>query len=176
MSDVAPARNNIQVEEVRYKAAVSEAVGNKIAGSINFINEYQVKQFHMGVTGGFSVLTVPYNDIGAQEVFETDSEIVNVFVRYGTAGSSGTSELDIKWAPDNSSTFNSIFSTTPKVGNAASDNNVFDANGISTTPANCTQPVLSKTTFDAGDKIRCDIIQAATAADTFIVVIHYRPI
>lgn len=176
MADVSPARNNIQIEEVQYKSAISEAVGQKIGGAINFINEYQVKQFHMGVTGGFSVLTIPYTDIGVQEVFETDSEIENVYIRFGVAGTSGTSELDIEWAADNSGTWASIFSTTPKVANTASDNGVFDANGVSTTPAGCTQPILSKTTFAAGDKIRCNIEDAATGASDFVIVIHYRPI
>lgn len=176
MPVVADARNNIYQEEVVYKAAVSEAVGSKIAGAINFINNKQNKHFDMGVTGGFSVLTVPYTDIGAQEVFETASEITNVFVKYGVAGTASTSELDIEWAADNSGTWASIFSTTPKVGNAASDNNVFDANTVCTLPANCTRPVLSKTTFAAGDKIRCNIVTAATGADTMVLKIEFRPI
>lgn len=176
MPVVADARNNIYQEEVVYKAAVSEAVGSKIAGAINFINNKQNKHFDMGVTGGFSVLTVPYTDIGAQEVFETASEITNVFVKYGVAGTASTSELDIEWAADNSGTWASIFSTTPKVGNAASDNNVFDANSVCTLPASCTRPVLSKTTFAAGDKIRCNIVTAATDADTMVLKIHFRPI
>lgn len=176
MAQVTSARNNIQQEEVQYKAAVSEAVGFKIGGAINFINDYQNKHFDMGVTGGFSVLTVPFTDIGCQEVFERASEITNVFVRYGTAGSASTSELDIEWAADNSGTWASIFSTTPKVGNAAPDDNVFDANSVCTLPASCTRPVLSKTTFAAGDKIRCNIVTAATGADTMVLKIHFRPI
>lgn len=176
MADITPGRNNIQVEEASYKAAVSEAVGSKIGGAINFINNYQNKIFQMGVTGGFSVLTVPYTDIGCQEVFERASEITNIFVKYGVAGSASTSELDIEWASDNSGTWASIFSTTPKVGNAASDDNVFDANSVCTLPASCTRPILSKTTFAAGDKIRCNIVTAATDADTMVLTIQFRPI
>lgn len=175
MADVTPARNNIQVEETQYKAAVSEAVGQKIGGAINFINTYITQKFYFGVSGPFDSLTLPYTDFGYQEVFPFDAEIVNVYCRYGVAGTSGTSEIDIEWAADNSGTWASIFSTTPKVAHNAADNGVFDADGVSTTPANCTQPVLSKTTFDAGDKLRCILESAAVAADGFILVIEWRP-
>lgn len=176
MADITPGRNNIQVEEASYKAAVSEAVGSKIGGAINFINNYQNKQFFMGATGSYSALTTPFTDIGTQEVFERASEIVNVFIRFGDSGISGTSEFDIEWAADNSGTWASIFSTTPKITSSATDNGVFDANAVSTLPTNCTAPVLSKTTFAAGDKIRCNITSASTDSSDFVIVIHYRPI
>lgn len=175
MADVSPARNNIQIEEVQYKSAISEAVGQKIGGAINFINEYITQKFYFGVSGPFDTLSLPYTDFGYQEVFPHDAEIVNVYARYGVAGSASTSEIDIEWAADNSGTWASIFSTTPKVANTAADNGVFDANGVSTTPSGCTQPVLSKTNFDAGDKLRCIIETAATGADGFILVIEWRP-
>lgn len=174
--DITPARNNIQVEEASYKAAVSEAVGSKIGGAINFINSYQNKQFFMGLVGPFSGLTTPYTDVGTQEVFERASEIVNVFIRFGDSGTSGTNEFDIEWAADNSGTWASIFSTTPKVTSAATDNGVFDANAVSTLPSNCTAPVLSKTTFAAGDKIRCNVTSISSGASDFVIVIHYRPL
>jgi len=176
MADFTPARNNIQVEEVGYKAAVSEAVGGKIAGAINFINDYQNKQYYMGVTGGFSSLVTPYTDIGIQEIFERASEIVNVSIRFGDSGTSGTSEFDIQWAADGSGTWASIFSTTPKVTSAATDNGAFDINLESATPSGCTVPVLSKSTFAKGDKIRCNITSAAVAASSFVIVIRFRPI
>lgn len=176
MATITPARVNIQVEEVQYESSVSEGTFTRIGSSINFINAYQNKQFFFGAGGPFSSLTIPFTDIGTQEVFERASEITNVFIRYGVAGTASTSEFDIQWAADNSGTWASIFSTTPKVLHSASDNNVFDANGVSTTPAGCTQPVLSKSTFAAGDKLRCNITTTATGASDFIIVIHYRPL
>ena len=176
MSDITPSRTNIQVAEVQYSSAISEATFTRIGAGINFINAYQNKQFFFGAGGAFSSLTVPFTDIGTQEVFERASEIVNVFIRFGVAGSASTSEFDLEWAADNSGTWASIFSTTPKVLNTATDNGVFDANGVSTTPSGCTQPVLSKSTFAAGDKLRCNIVTAATGASDFILVIHYKPL
>lgn len=175
MAEITPARNNIQVEEASYKAAVSEAVGSKIGGAINFINTYITQKFYFGVSGPFESLVLPYSDFGYQEVFPFNAEIVNVYCRYGVAGTASTSEVDIEWAADNSGTWASIFSTTPKVANTAADNGVFDADGVSTTPAGCTQPVLSKTTFAAGDKLRCELTAAATGADGFIIIIEWRP-
>lgn len=176
MSDISPSRTNIQVQEVQYASAVSEATFTRIGAGINFINSYQNKQFFFGAGGPFSVLTIPFTDIGTQEVFERASEITGVFIRFGESGSSSTSEFDLEWAADGSGTWASIFSTTPKVSNTATNNGVFDSSGVSTTPSGCTQPVLDKTTFAAGDKLRCNIVTAATGASDFILVIHYRPI
>lgn len=176
MADITPGRTNIQVAEVQYSSAVSEATFTRIGAGINFINSYQNKQFYFGAGGPFSSLTTPFTDIGVQEVFERASEIVNVLIRFGEAGSSGTSEFDLEWAANGSGTWATIFSTTPKVANTATNDGVFDANGVSTTPSGCTQPVLSKSTFAAGDKLRCNLTAAATGAADFIIVVQYRPI
>jgi hypothetical protein len=176
MSDITPSRTNIQIAEVQYASAVSESTFTRIGAGINFINSYQNKQFYFGAGGKFSSLTTPFTDLGIQEVFERASEIVNVLIRFGEAGSSGTSEFDLEWAADNSGTWATIFSTTPKVANTATNDGVFDANGVSTTPAGCTQPVLSKSTFAAGDKLRCNLTTAATGAADFIIVVQYRPL
>ena len=184
MADVTPARYNIQQEEVSYKAGVSEATGFKIAGAINHINEYQYKHFEFGFlkavsSGGsptYNLFTAPL-DISDYEAFPTDSEIVGIVWFHATSGSSGITELDIQWATSNSGTFASIFSTTPKVTSAAASNVQFDTFGNATTPAGCTVGVLSKTTFNAGDvlKCRCASLQAGTP-NGFTMRIYYRPI
>lgn len=184
MADVTPLRQNIDQNEVQYKAGVSEATGTKIAGSINFINDYQYKHFEFGFIKAISssgnptynVFTAPLV-ISDLEQFPSDSEIVGITFQHSTSGSSGTTELDIEWATENDSTFASIFSTTPKVTSAAASNVQFDTFGNATTPAGCTVAVLSKTTFDAGDVLRCKAvtIQAGTP-NGFLMRVYYRPI
>lgn len=184
MADISPLRRNVQVAEVAYKAAVSESTWNKIGGAVNFINEYQYKHFEFGFTLAvassgnptYNIFTAPLV-ISDLEAFPTDSEIVGIALYHGVSGSSGTTELDIQWAASNSGTFATIFSTTPKVTSAAASGVQFDTFGNATTPSGCTVPVLSKTTFAAGDVLRCRAVslQAGTP-NGFLMRIFYRPI
>ena len=185
MADVSDIRTNIQVEEVKYKAAISEAVGQKIAGAINFINNKQYKHFEFGFLKAISPNGTPtYNTftpsntvVSDFEVFPANSEIVGIIFEHATSGSSGTTELDIEWATENSGTWASIFSTTPKVASTAPSDAQFDTLAIATTPTGCTVAVISKTNFDAGDRLRCKAIslQAGTP-NGFTMRIFYRPI
>lgn len=187
MTDIARLRRNVQIEEVAYKAAVSESTWNKIGGAINFINDRQTMVYEFGIFRGDSsngtptyngVLTTPYNNLGTNETFLYAAQIIAVTLYHGDAGSSGTSELDIKWQPVNSATaYASIFSTTPKVASTAASNVFFDTLGNNTTPTGCTVPVLSKSTFAAGDKLRCDLISSMGGTPNgFLLKIFFRPI
>lgn len=185
MADVTRARNNIQIEEVRYKSAVSEAVGQKIGGAINFINDRQTMKYEFGIikmhansgSPTYNGITTPFNNFGGSESFPYDCEIVAIRCYHGDAGSSGTSELDLKWAAADSAVFASIFSTTPKVASTAASEVYFDTLGNETTPTGCTVPVLSKSTFAAGDKLRCDIVSTMLGSPNgFLITVFFRPI
>lgn len=177
MAEVDPARNNIHEESVRYESAVSESTWFRIAGSINFVNEYQNKIFKFGPLGSFgnSTETLPL-EIGSEEAFEFSSEITHVIVNFGNSGSSGTTEVDIEWSDLTGAVWASIFSTPPAVSNTATDYGIFDSAGIFTTPAGCTAPVLSKTTFALGDRLRAKLVTKAADAKDFDITIHFRPI
>lgn len=184
MADLSPLRAQIQVEDVRYKSSVSEYVWQKIGGAINHINLYQYKHFEFGFLKALSSSGNPtYNNgisaplvISDLEAFPTNSEIVGITLLHSTSGSSGTTELDIQWAASNSGTFASIFSTTPKVTSAAPSDAQFDTLGIATTPTGCTVPVLSKTTFNAGDVLRCRAVSLQSGTPNgFTMRIYYRP-
>lgn len=186
MTDIARARRNVQIEEISYKAAVSEGTWSKLGGAINFINDRQTMHFEYGFLKGnsssgtvaYNYLTTPFNDLGTSETFPYAAEIIAVTCYHGAAGSGGTSEIDLKWQPVNSVTaFATIFTTTPKVTSAATADRYFDSLGNNTTPTGCTAPVLSKTTFAAGDKIRCDLITTMTGSPNgYLVRIFFRPI
>lgn len=184
MADVAAARSNIQQEEVKYKGAVSEAVGNKIAGAINFINNKQWKHFEFGFLKGISVNGTPrYNIftpsntvISDFEPFPTNSEIMGITLEHSTSGSSGTTTLQLQWSASNSGSWSSIFSTDASVASTAPSDAQFDTFGNATTPTGCTVPVLSKTTFSAGDRLRCicSAVQGGTP-NGFMMRVYYRP-
>ena len=185
-TDITPARRNVRIEETKYKAGVSESTFQAIGGAINFINYYQTMNFEFGFlkldansgTPSYSGVTTPFLDFGSGECFPYNAEIIKVTCRHGAAGSGGTSEIDLKWQPVNSAAaYATIFSTTPKVTSAAASGVDFDTLGTNTTPAGCTAPVLSKTIFDAGDKIKCDILSSMTGnPNMFLVRIYFRPI
>lgn len=184
MAEITAARYNIQVEEVQYSAAVSESTFNKIGGAINFINNKQYKHFEFGFIKAISssgsptynVFTAPL-DISDLETFPHAAEIIGITFQHNTSGSSGTTELDIRWAASNSGTFASIFSTTPKVTSAAATDVQFDTFGNATTPSGCTVPVLSKTTFAAGDVLKCRAVSIQGGfPNGFTMRIYFRPI
>lgn len=182
--DIVPERINIQEEETNYRAAVSEVLLKRMGASVNHINYYQYKHFEFGFLKALSASGNPtYNSFVAPlvisnfESFPTNSEIVGINLEHSASGSGGTTELDIEWSTENSGTWASIFSTTPKATSAAPSNAQFDSFGNSTTPTGCTVPVLSKSTFDAGDRIRCKCLSLQTGfPNGFIMTIFYRPI
>lgn len=193
MADVTPLRINLQAEEVAYRSSVSEATLSRVGSSVNFINYYQYKHFEFGFIKAISNSGSPtYNQftpplvISDNEAFPSDSEIVAITLQHNTSGSSGTSELDIQWSTQNSGTWASIFSTTPKATSSAPsdaqwdttlDNSTNSFSSIATTPTGCTVPVLSKTTFNAGDRLRCrSVTNQAGTPNGFTMRIYYRPI
>ncbi len=183
MAAITPARNNIFQEEVQYKASVSESTFTKIGGAINHINTYQANFLEFGFLLGVATSGSPtYNRsfglpavISAIEPFVDACEIYKISLVHGTSGSSGTTELDIQWSSHLSGTWNSIFSTTPKVTSAAAANTSW-VTGL-TAPTGVTIPVLSKTQFAVGDRLRCRVVslQGGTP-NCFIIRIHYRPL
>lgn len=182
MANITAARNNIEQEEVQYKAAVSSATFTKIGGSINHINTYQNNVFEFGFLKGITSSGSPtYNQgfsvpvvISGIEPFIDACEIYKVALIHGTSGSGGTSEIDIEWAAHASGTWASIFSTTPKVTSAASSDTSW-VTGLAA-PTGVTTPVLSKTTFAVGDRLRAKIVTMQTGTpNEFILRFHYRP-
>ena len=173
MTDVADERRLIQVEESRFKFAVSESMIQKIAGSTNFIlnRNHQEKQFFAnGVYNGYGL---PQTFVDGFTFFQYDAEIIDVWAYVQTAGSSGTTELDIKYATTPGGVFTSIFSTTPKITSAAGSNVWVNVGSVL---ANTTAPVLAVTDVDAGWALRFDIIDAqAGSVYSTGVVVHYRP-
>lgn len=174
MATIPPARTDIQQEDVAYKAAVSEATGTKVGQSINFINARQHSEKQFFINGIYNTLTLPIAFVDGQAFFQYDAEIIDVWMFLQVAGSSGTTELDLKWTNDpTNGSYSSIFTTTPKIQSAAGS---FVFIHVGSAIANTTAPVLSKTQFAAGDSIRCDLIQAqAGSPESCGIVIHYRP-
>lgn len=183
MTDLSEERLMIQLEESRFKFAVSESWNQKIGKAINFVNKRQHSEKQFFLNGYYNTLTLPYLGVDGLVVFNFNAEIINAYAWVLGIGSGGTTELDIKKATDPGGAFASIFSTTPKFNSAAS---AYSWVGVGDTVVGATAPVMSPLNSDgylsvnAGDALRFDIIQAMTGTTTAGprscgVNLHYRP-
>lgn len=180
MPVIAPIRKNIFEEDVRFRASVSEAVGNKIGSSVNFINErqYDVKNFF--INGNYSIMsTYPQLSVDGRCWFQNDAFITGILVYSDIKGLAGTTELDIKKSSDGGATWASIFSTTPKFNTTTNNFShcVVDYVGTtSITPVGWTAPILVTNNFNAGDVLRVDIITTMTVSPQNCgILLHFRP-
>lgn len=175
MADITEERKNIQVEETKPQAALSESLMTRLGAAINFVNKRQLTQHDFNLLGCYNIVEVPNNGIDGFITYPFAFEIYDIQVMSGDDnGTSGTTELDLKWAADGSTSFASIFSTTPKFTSAAA---AFSSIRPGQTVTGWTAPVLSKTTFAAYDKIRLDLLQAVAGDPQHCYVkLFIRPI
>lgn len=174
MADITPERINIQQEETKFRAAVSESTLSRVGAGINFINNYQANLREFMINGPYHITTFPHLGAEALIRFPFPWEIVDLYICTGNVTSgSGTTELDVKWKPFNSGAYGTIFSTTPKFTSSAA---TFETVGIGQTKTGFTAPVLSKTTFAAYDQLRLDIISAVSQGEGTGIGIVFRPI
>ena len=174
MADIVSERKMIQQEETAADAALTESVLSRLGGGINFINTRHLYTQKFNVNGVYANAT-PSLGIDGDFTYPFNFEIISVRVKIGNAqGTSGTSEVDLKWRSENSGTYTSIFSTTPKWDSTAAVESTI-RNGITAT--GWTPPVLSKTTFNAYDSIRLDLLTSQLGSPNgFQVTIFVLPI
>lgn len=173
MTDLASARKMIQQEETIFRYGVSESFAQKLGAAVNFINTRQYSEKQFFANGTYGRVAMPQTGIDGLTVFEFAAEIIGVWAFRLTAGSGGTTELDIKRATAPGGAFTSIFSTTPKFTPTAGNNAWI---GLGETLSGATAPVLASANVDAGDALRFDIIQDETGDPRNCgVLIHYRP-
>jgi len=96
-------------------------------------------------------------------IFPEAGRITDVILFVETAGTGGTTELDVKIKTQAGATFDSIFTTTPKATSGAGSNKWI---ALGQTVAGMTAPVLttSPLNYTAFDAIKIDIITAQTGS------------
>lgn len=171
---VTPVRKNIFYEGARFLSAVSEELIQRIAASINFINErqYEVRDFiangQYNAVGSFPIIA---ND--GLSFFLFDVEIIDVWAWVQFAGSGGTTELDLKYTTAPGGSFTSLFSTTPKLTAGAGNYAYIHLGAVL---AGATAPVLATSSINAGWAFRLDILQAQSGTVNGAgLQVHYRP-
>jgi hypothetical protein len=187
---VTPSRTLVYTPGAQFRSAVSEELIQRLAGMENFISLFQHSEKQYFLNGDYSKVSLPQTAADGLAVFEFDATIIDVWMFNIVAGSTGTTELDVKISTTSGGAFTSIFSTTPKITSAAG-NNAWVGNpsvwttgspvqdGTYTVPTGCTRPVLTGggQTLDVNkySAIRLDLISAQTGGQNCGLLIHYRP-
>ena len=149
----------IQNEETKFKAAVSESLAQRVGSVTNFIVNRENSQHDFNLNGQYNIIDTPYYLGDGYISYPWAFEIVDVIMYLGDAtGTSGFTELDIKWTDDTESvSYTTIFSTKPKAAPTAVP---YSSVRIGQTKTGWTPAVLSKSTFAAYDKLRVDVTDA----------------
>ena len=178
MTDVTIARENIQIEEVQYRSSVSEAVGTKLGGSINFINERQYDSHTFNLNGPYKL---GEGSTGTDGIFPIlyNMEIIAYTVFNLTPGSSGVTNVDVHWLSGGGTDNGSIFSSAPSINTTAAANAyaIKDVKGDigDKTAGGIALGTISKTTFDAGQALRFDLDAGMIGAENCGLIVHFRP-
>lgn len=172
--DIASEKFIIQQEQTQPQAAVSEDTMSKMGATTNFLGERMLAPMRMVLQGPYNAIPAPNLLMDGVYSYPWAFEITEVKLSTGlTNGSGGVLEIDIKWRPQNSGSWVSIFSTTPKMNGAAGQ---LLTVGLGQTVSGLTAAVLSKTTFDAHDQLRFDLLQVPTGTvDSATLEIFGRP-
>lgn len=159
MTAIPASRQIIQQEETRSQAAVSESTMTRMGAMNNFLALKECTAHDFNLNGAYNIVNTPNLAIDGPITYPFNFEIVAAIIYAGNGmGSSGTTEIDVKWKPETGGSFASIFSTTPKFDSTATP---FDsARNGATPPTGFTAPVLAKTTFNAFDILHLDLLQA----------------
>jgi hypothetical protein len=179
MTQITPARKLILVEETQYRAAVSEALLQKMGATNNHIALYQYDQRSFQLNGSYA-LGVGLQ--GADQIIPIlyDAEIVGYSLWNGGTGTSGQSIFDVHRLSGGDTDLGSIFSTRPQVDSTATDNtySMYDfANASSINlPTGFTHAVLNGgANVDQGDALRLDIDDAMVGASNAGLYLFMRP-
>lgn len=117
------------------------------------------------LNGNYPVLTYPLSNIDSVFFAPFNLTIRSVWIYNGDAGSSGTTEYDLKVASPGGS-FATILSTTGQITSAAAGTIWSDSGTVIGAQTGVTKPVISNASINAGQAIRFDLIQSMTGAAT----------
>ena len=179
MTDITEQRINLQSEETDYRSAVSEGTMTRMGAAVNFVNkrQYDTHAFHLNglYRKGVSV-------VGSDGIFPVlfDMEILGITMWNRVNGTSGATTLDVQWLSSPGVIAGSIFTIKPSFDNNVGDNaymikNIPLGTVIIEPAVGATDPVLSKTQFDAGDALLLVIDSAMPDAEDCSLLIHFRP-
>ncbi len=193
MADINPVRKNIPLQGAQSLSAVSENLIQTLGAENNFINYFQVMDKRFNFNGLYGEApSYPIIAADGLDVFEFDSQIIDVWLFVRVAGSSGTTEIDIQVADTPAGPWVSIFTTTPKISfnagsytwvgavNPSIVGSAYNPSPSYAAPSNTVAGVLNTAVTNARPKwsaMRCNLTTAQGGSpDGCGVLLRYRPI
>lgn len=181
MADITDRRINIQQEETKYRASVSEATLTRVGASINFVNKRQFDTRGFFLNGPYGTAGIPQTDVDGAWGVLFDIEIVGIMMFNHVAGFSGTTTLDLRryTASNTPVGGTSIFSTKPSLS-FTSGNNAFLFKDVLNNldlqnPTGATMPVVSTVNLNAGDMVSLNVDAAQTGGENCGILVYFRP-
>jgi hypothetical protein len=161
MAIITPAPNFIREEEVRYKAAVSEATFTKMGGSINYILSRIPNKIEVDLTGYYFISDVSTKGYGGLRYFQSEVEIISYYITNCQAGVSGSLSLNFDVYDETGFLLGNLFSVAPSLSYLAGNNsivgrNVAESLDIQSGP-NKVVGTLNYTSIPAGYSIRAKV-------------------
>jgi hypothetical protein len=153
MANIPESRNLIQVEEVKYKASVSEATFQRMGASINFIINRIYDRLFFEWSQVPRVTTYGTGINGLRYIYR-ESTISWYVMSIVTAGSSGSNALNFDVYNESNVLLGDLFSTPPSIASGAGNRAVVGRDVDNSTDIlsgpNKTVGVLNYTTLNAG--------------------------
>lgn len=139
-------------------------VSNQLVAQTSAISPQREHAWELN--GNYSALTTyPLTNVDSIFLAPANIIITSVWIYNGSAGSSGTTEFDLK-VGSSGGAFTSILSTTGKITSAATSNVWTDSGSVIGAQTGVIKPVISTAAISAGQGLRFDLIQAMTSTAT----------
>jgi hypothetical protein len=156
MADIPASRNIIQVEEVQYKASVSEATFTRIGASINFIIDRIYDHIYFEWSGFYRTHS-NIEGMGGMRYIEKDLDISSYVLSNHIGGSSGTSSVNFRVYDETNTLLGDLFSTEPSIASSVGNRGVIGRDVENATDINAgagkVVGSLNYTQLDAGWRI-----------------------
>lgn len=177
MSNINPVRTIIQSEEVSYASAVSSGTGTRLGQGLNFHNTNQIQVYQWVLNGRYGRNSGPQSGVDAAQAIWRNCEIIGFFMFSSVAGSSGTTDIDIRRFTA-SGVSASIFTQRPTLTNAAGDEaymmSWYDPTNVIENPSGSGFPLFVSRNLDAGDALVLDFVTRQVDAESLTIQIATR--
>lgn len=180
MADAPEKRINLQTEELKVGAGVSESTITRMGQAVNFVNKKQYDSRGFFLNGPYASGGVQAGVDGAWGIL-FDVEIVGVMMFNLVAGSHGVTILDVRRFSgiNTPAGGESIFSTQPSIESSSGDNayvirDVLNGQTL-ITGSGIIAPEISIKELNAGDMLTLNIDAAQTGGQNCGLLIYYRP-
>jgi len=178
MAIITPAPNFIREEEVRYKAAISEATFTKMGASINYILERVQKSIEIDMTGYYYLSAITQNGYNGLRYFKRDVEITSYYLTNVISGTAGSISINFDVFDEAGFLLGDLFSIAPSISYLAGNNALIGRDVAGSTDINPGPNkivgTLNYTTLLAGYSIKAKISTIQTNGANAFFDLSYR--